>query len=325
MYPLARIITFAVLLLASFSALAQIQKPINTTLTLENGLDVPIQKFNARGTNLILWLPSEFGLRGPEQNTARDLQNLGVTTWIVDLHTAYFEPVGRSSLQNMAVKDIAEIIELATKQHKTVYVLSAGRGAALSLLGIRERQIVKGSLAGVAGAILLYPNFAEGAPMPGENPRFVPITSHSNLPIYIFQPAQAARYWQLNSLRKTLSKGGSPVYAQVLKNVRAGFDIHETHTSDETTTIKQLPKKIVSAIRILSAHKTESFKAVAANQMLKGLDAGHLSTGLQSFPQRNNIIPLHLPTLEGHWINLKDYKGTTIIKPLTETPFTRLI
>lgn len=316
MWQLKTVLRILLVWLVATSAFAKDNEPqqqISINVTLNSGLEVPVKQFPATGKDLILWIPPEWGLRGPEQKTATKLQSLGITTWIADFHTAYFEPVGRASLENMEISDISALIELATQQSKRVFIQSAGRGAALSLLALRERQIKKGSLDGVGGAILLYPNFNQGAPNPGDDPSFIPITSHSNLPVYIIQPDLAARYWQLEKLRAALAKSGSPVYSQVLKNVSAGFDLRDERNPTEAIATSELPQNIARALKVLSFHEKEVFKAVSTKQAMNGLSAGQLSTGLQPFKGEKNSIPLRLPTLDGKIIDLKDYKNRVVL------------
>lgn len=283
-------------------------------LTLSNGIDVPIKVYTGTGKNLFLWLPSEWGLRGRENDAAESLRGLGHSVWIADLHTAYFEPEGRSSLENIPTSDMTELIDSATRATKgKVYVLSAGRGAALSLLAIREWQIANAGLAGVGGAVFFYPNLSEGPPLPGGEPRFSPIASLSNLPVYIYQPALAARFWQLDRLRDKLGAGGSQVYSHVLKDVSDGFDLRTERNPIEKQTAKKLPQLISSAIKVLGFHSEEEFPPVTSDMKLHAPESGQLSVGLQVYQGKQRTHELRLKSVGGNTIDIKDYKGQVVL------------
>ncbi len=109
-------------------------------ITLAEGDEIPIQRYGD-GVDRILWLPSEFGFRGRREGTlATGLSVEGFEVWLADLHDIYFLPPGRSSLTEVPVEDIAELIEQSQPDKGRLFIMSTGRGAALTLMAVRQWQ-----------------------------------------------------------------------------------------------------------------------------------------------------------------------------------------
>lgn len=107
------------------------------SLEVGSGAELAIEQLG-EGRQRILWLPSEYGFRGEaERQLARQLAELGYTVWLADLHSSYFIPWGRSSLDGIPREDIRELIARAQPEGGQLYLFSYGRGAALLLEAAR--------------------------------------------------------------------------------------------------------------------------------------------------------------------------------------------
>ena len=110
------------------------------SITLSNDIEIPVYRFGSESDRL-LWLPSEFGMCGErEMVLGAGLADKGFDVWIVDLHEAYFLLPGRNSLREMPITDIAELIELSQPESGRLFLMSTGRGAALTLMAVRQWQ-----------------------------------------------------------------------------------------------------------------------------------------------------------------------------------------
>ncbi|MCK4707029.1 MAG: hypothetical protein KAU21_00295, partial [Gammaproteobacteria bacterium] len=136
---LNRLFIFCLLFLSFNSYSEEIQ--INTS----SGADIPVTIYKAKKSKpVLLWLPTEYGIHGREDATAKELAKKGIEVWLADLHGAYFLPFGRRSYNNINLNDITDLI-IATSQNKQreVIIFATGRAAPLALNAIRKLQLNK--------------------------------------------------------------------------------------------------------------------------------------------------------------------------------------
>ncbi len=214
------LIFFCVLLSASSAYAA----PTSRSINVAPAVDVPVNVYGANKQKMILWLPSEMGVVNAEGEVAAQLAARGYEVWIADLFSARFLPVVPSSLAQIPATDVAKLIGVAAKNHTTVYLLTSGHGAGITLAGAREWQKQKASHAHkIAGAILLFPNLYAGSPDAGEAPKYLPIATQTRLPISILQGDLSPWYWHLDEMKNTLRKGGSQIAVRILPGMRDRF------------------------------------------------------------------------------------------------------
>ena len=284
-------------------------------LELESGAMLATERFGS-GTDRMLWLPSEYGISG---KTERELvqavaQQLGLELWLVDLHTSYFLPPGRSSLDEVPREDIRDLIDAARPEAGRLYLLSYGRGAALALEAVRQWQMQKGNDARpLGGAILLHPNLMAGTAKAGERASFLPIVSASNLPIFIFQPMNSAKRWYLEELVERLGRGGSDVYFSPMPKVSDGFQVGDDVTAYESRVQKHLPEMFGTAIRLLGSYNSVRREPVARLPEVPEEAASMVAAGLQPIAGRPPAPLLALTDIEGRNWTLEELRGEVVL------------
>ena len=218
------------------------------TLHLPGGTEVALSVFPAKGSILLIWLPSESGVVAAEHKTAAALAKSGIEVWLPDLHAAYFLPVVPSSLQQIPARDVASLIALGQQRGKTVYLASAGSGAALALQGAAQ---LRNGANPLRGAILLSPNLFTATPEPGEEATYLPVTSRTRLPIFILQPDYSPWKWHVHDLQSRLQRGGSKIQLKFLPGVRDRFYYRDDASPAERAWAARLPELIVNALKSL--------------------------------------------------------------------------
>lgn len=228
---------------------ASVLAPATTqTLQLPGGTEIALRVYPAKGNSLLLWLPSESGIVVADHKTAAVLARLGIEVWLPDLHAAYFLPIVPSSLQQIPAADVARVIALAQSRGKAVYLASGGSGAALALQGAALQTKNSNPL---RGAILLSPNLFAGTPQPGEDAKYLPIASHTRLPIVILQPDNSPWKWRVEELQSRLQQGGSTVSVKSLPGIRDRFYYREDASPTERGWAARLPELMMNALNAL--------------------------------------------------------------------------
>ena len=235
-------------LLLAVSSLAAAE---SGSFTIRSGdADISVSRYGADGKQLILWLPSEFGVLPAEQIAARHLAEKGLETWLPDLYGARFLPTLPSSAESLNAEDVYRVIRAAAQQNpkREIWLLTAGRGAKYALEGARMWSEKEGRKHPLAGAVLLYPNLYEKPPEPGEDPSYLPIASQTRMRLIILQGDLSPWYWTLDTLQTALARQGSQVRTTILSGIRDRFYFRDGATPDERATGERLPEIITNAI-----------------------------------------------------------------------------
>ena len=267
------------------------------------------------GEQLLLMLPSDRGVSPRQAPLADGLGRRGVETWVVDLHGAMFLPQGPGSLREVPTGMVAELVQHAVATGKEVYLMATGRSAALALDAARQWQLDHPLQAGLGGLILFHPDLYRLTPQGGREPEFLPITSATNLPIYLFQPMNASARWYVNELVSRLQKSGSDVLVQRLQGVGNGFHLRPDYSDLEEEASVRLPSMIEQAMRLLkpytrpreAVHLSPKGEAVASGAALgAGVD-------LIPFAGKPDAPPLRLTDLRGNQHDLEKYRGEVVL------------
>jgi thiol-disulfide isomerase/thioredoxin len=202
--------------------------PVDATETVliqsPSGTDLEVIQYQADSRQIMLWLPSERGMRPNTKTYARDLANMGIETWLVDLHQSYFLEPGRNSLVDIPIDDIIFLIDqIKLELNREVVLLTGQRGAQLALISARQWQLDNPGLSGIKGMILFHPNLYRETPVAGDKAEYLPITKLTNLPIYLVNTEFSTKSLRRKELVEELQRGGSQVYSHWLKGVQGGF------------------------------------------------------------------------------------------------------
>lgn len=283
------------------------------TLSLENGNEISLQQFGS-GTDRVLWLPAEFGLRAErEMPLAQGLADLGPEVWLADLHGSYFIPPGRDSLAQIPLADVVDLIRQAQPQQGRLYLLSTGRGGALALMAARELQLMYPEAKPLGGLLLFHPNLQAKPPQPGFPAEYLPVASLSSQPIYLIQPGNSAKRWYLRELVEHLEKGGSDVFTQIIPGVSDGFHQRPDFTTHEAMVTANLPKLLYRAIKLLDSVNRKPRTAPPSDTAQVEWRGDAFREALQPFPGEPLAPALALPDLQGRHIALSDYRGKLVL------------
>ena len=141
----------------------------------------------------------------------------------------------------------------------------------------------------------------------------MPITEATNLPIYIIQPKDSPRYWQLAQSVPALEKSGSDVFVQVLAGIRGRFSFRQDATPKEDALAQKFGQFIEQAVKHLETvnHKTR----IPVKQKVPAIRnaGGKKDRFLKAY--RGNTQPpnLALENLSGQKIDLKNLINRVVL------------
>ncbi|MEJ1354213.1 MAG: TlpA disulfide reductase family protein [Candidatus Sedimenticola sp. (ex Thyasira tokunagai)] len=298
-------------LLLCLCPLAQAEE--SQIITLAEGDEIPIQRYGD-GVDRILWLPSEFGFRGRREGTlATGLSVEGFEVWLADLHDAYFLPPGRSSLTEVPVEDIAELIEQSQPDKGRLFIMSTGRGAALTLMAVRQWQQRYADRKPLGGLLLFHPSLLAEVPRPGARPDYLPIADQTNQNILLIQPGGSARLWYLDEIASHLRRGGSTLYTWVIPRVSDGFHMRPTASEEELRRSDELPPMLARSARLLATMSREARPPVAGEMAERRWDTSAFGGALQPYTGDPTPPALSLMDIAGKRYSLDKYKGEVVL------------
>jgi thiol-disulfide isomerase/thioredoxin len=283
---------------------------------LSSEIEIPVERFGTPGGDRVLMLPSEYGYGGDRQNDlARGLGEQGFDVWQARLHEAYFQPAGRTSLSVMPVSDIAELIrESLPEAPRKLFVLSAGRGAAMVYMALKTQLMDRQDLDRFAGVLMLHPNFMARTPQPGMSVDYLPLTSELVVPTFIVQPMDSSKRWYLPELVALMSSSGSRVYTQVIPGVSDGYQGRPDATPYEIEAARELPETLARAARLLKTHASAPGLSLLADQpSADNWSVEPINATLQEYPGSPLAPPMSLRTVSGQTLNLEDYRGRVVL------------
>lgn len=223
--------------------------PTAFTIKADNEADITVKAYAARGNDLLLWLPPDTGFSNAENRIAAQLAQGGVEVWLADLLGARFLPALPSSFYQIPANDVVALYRaVAARTRKSVYIVTAGRGAIPALKGLSVLQHSPGPQPAIAGAILLYPDLYTGTPDPGKEAEFLPFARQIKLPMIVLQPELSPWHWRLDALKQNLEKGGSRVQIRSLPGVRDRFYYRDDVSPLERAEGKRLPRVLRESI-----------------------------------------------------------------------------
>lgn len=295
------------------SAAASVQLEVD----LPSGVTVPVTRYAASGNRVLLWLPSEFGVRQPQQQTAQALAKRGVEVWVIDLHAAYFVPVGRQSIASFDPEDVSELISIAASERPgTLFIAATGRGAQIALAAARGWQEAHGGTQRIGGIILFHPYLYASPPRPGMDPELVPGARSNNLPIYLIQPTLSAKHYRTESMAAALGAGGGSVFVHALPGVTDGFHLRSAAdlSKADLAARKALPGSLARALRLLETQPRPAIPGVevAQERVNRAYDPVP-TTGLVPLGRHRPAPPLQLPDLQSNPRALEDYRGRVVL------------
>lgn len=225
-------------------------------LKLADGTEVPLTVHPARGSHVLIWLPSEAGQNAGEARVAVQLARRGVEVWRADLLAARFLAPVPSALDQIPAGDVVGLIsEAARKTRKAVVLISAGHGAAVALRGAQAYRATRPKTDALLGIVLLHPNLYVATPSPGAEAEYLAVVHEPMPPIVILQPDRSPLFWYRARLQALLEAAGTRVRIDGLTGVRDRFHFRPDATAAEDAEAARLPLWIIGALEHIENSK----------------------------------------------------------------------
>ena len=300
----------------SLAAAATANAGEELVLVVPDGTDIPVHVHAAEPGPVLLWFPSEHGLLPGHHQQARQLQQIGVETWLPDPFTGYFLPTAPSSFDRFPSEIVSLMIQEASHNgERPVFVFGNDRAVPWLLEGLRGWQLTHPGADYLAGLILMSPYLHTGLPEVGEAADFHPIARAINLPIYLIQPRLSPQYPLLQRVHSLLSEGGSDVAVRTLPDVRDRFFFRPNTLDAEEALKPRFTGEILQAMRLLARLPSvrEPVRATDADEQLRLATPTRQDRQLEPVYARPAAPPLRLPDLQGEVHDLSDYTDEVVL------------
>ena len=310
------------LLLACFTpALAAEQ-----SLLLSDGTELSMEVFPAATSEAkanILWIPSEYGVQEKEVQLVKQLSgklsDRGFSIWLPDFFASWFLPATSENMAEIGHEPIQALIQHILHQgHTPLIIITADKGAVNALRALHSLQMqFAGSQSPLTeiGIVLLNPDLNISTPAPGEAAQYWPVTSATNLPVFILQGELSPWRWSLRRLVSALEKSGSNVFTQVLTGVRDRFYFRPDATAMEDKAAAHLPDVLIQAMTLLSPYMGTKRKVAAIEQSIGNTakSGGHQTDNQLPVYHGKQGKTLKLKDLDDHSRQLMDYRGKVVL------------
>lgn len=277
-------------------------------------VEIPLMRFSGDGDRRVIWLPSEFGISQRRLDLAGALARIGIEVWIPDLHSAWFLPVGRYSLNGADPAAISAVISHAYEMdNRSLYLLAEGRSAMLALQGVRHWQTTTDATSRLAGLLTFSPRLLARTPQGGRDAEYLPIARASNIPIYLLQPEESGGFWRIADNLAALESGGAPVFLHRLPGVSDGFHVRENFSEAERQMTGRLPVLLSHAMAQLDELGGTPADPADMDSAMQPPRRPVSDQLLRPFPCNRMAPGLDLPTLENRRVDLAGLKGQVVL------------
>jgi thiol-disulfide isomerase/thioredoxin len=257
----------------------------------------------------LLWLPSEQGILPAEKQMAAQLSAQGYESWFANVYEPLFLAPTPSAVDEVPPEWISGLIQNAKSDGLPLIVIAPNKAAELAVRGWVALQAKPQH--GV-GFVLINPNLYINTPEPGEHARYWPEVSAFNAPVYVIQAALSPWRWHLMDLTERLQQSGSPVFSQVMPNMRDRFYFRPDASAAEQAKAKELYTNVAQASALLTRYLAEP-RVAGKLETTAPVTVEHTkSTDLKVYSGAQDK-PLQLLDLEGKAVNLKDYRGKVVL------------
>ena len=277
------------------------------------GAEIPVERHPADGDAVLLWFPSEHGLRDGHREQARALQAAGVEVWLADPFGGHFLPEAASSFDAMPLDTVGDLIEAAHRETgRPVFVFGHDRALPWLLTGVYQWQQAHPGAEHLAGLLMLSPYLHTG--LDAAETRLQPIVGVTNLPVYILQPELSPQLQQLGRIRAGLSAAGSTVGARLLPGIRDRFFFRPDAMEVELAAREAFYREILHGMELLRRLPAERTPVVAeAGLDLSVTTPSGMDVRLDTLEDPAPAPPLARPDLDGHQHRLEDYRGEVVL------------
>ncbi|WP_018875192.1 TlpA disulfide reductase family protein [Thioalkalivibrio sp. ALJ1] len=298
-------------LLLSAGLPAAAVEPRTQSFTDPEGVELEVTVFPASGERLYLWLLPQAGEHPNHRVLGQTLAAAGVEVWQVDLLDAHFLPRTNESMRSLDGVSVAALLREAHAQTgKEVMLVASGRPALIALRGMRQWQEDAPEGDYVLGAALAFPNLITDTPVAGAPAVREDVVRATSLPVFLLQPTQGVYRWHLNDILADLRQGGSPVFVQMVPQVRDFYYLRRSDPApEEQVATDQLPSQLLQAGRLL-ASVPRARTAAPLPEDTPRVEAG------RGLVERDRAAPMADFTLTDHLgdeQSLSDYAGDVVL------------
>ncbi len=256
----------------------------------------------------VLWIASGYGLQPRHDRLARALAGHDVDVWLADLLESLFLPRGTAAIRALDGRRVATLaIHLCRQRGRPVTLVTGSYGAIPVLRGARRVQGEAPDC--LAGAMLFSPSFLARVPGLGEDPEFVPIIDHTNIPLVIFAAEKNSNRGQMDEVRRRLERAGARVWLRPMPGVTALF--YEGDNAPATRRmLEAAPLAMARLLPLLNRMPTPPPLPMAGDAAPPGPQQGTgIDDRLRPFRGNPQPPPLDLPTADGRRVRIDDYRG----------------
>jgi len=274
------------------------------------GQEFGVERYQAQGTHLVIWVAPVFGSNQRYVRTAEKLAADGVEVWTVDLAENLFLPKSSRTMRSLDGRYVAALIESAHRSTgKPVTLLAQSYGALPVLRGARRWQLRQQLIPDanyLSGVILISPDLYSEIPALGLEPVYDPIATATNVPIMIYQAGKRGNRWQLPQLLDRLRAGGSEVRLKMLEGVTGVFN-DQDESAATLAVLAQMPLYIEQGVEALYGTPTPS----KARKLLTQAEATSRGLDMELKTYRGDPVPaaLSLKDINGGLVTRTDYTG----------------
>jgi len=259
----------------------------------------------------MLSIAPSYGLHKRSMQIAKQLANLGIEVWQIDLADSLFLPQSTELMRSLTGRYVADLIKVAQQQTDKKIILSTSSYGAIPLLrGARLWQLENPNSQYLIGAILFSPDLYTTVPSLGLPAEYLPIASATNIPIMIFQDGIRSNRWYVDNLVDSLKIGGSQPFLKILPGVSALF-FDEDEAPETLQALAKLPQDIKASIVLLEKMPTPR-KVVALTRQFKTVGSG-IDVHLKPFKGKFLPYAIDLKDAAGKRYQRKDYKDHVTI------------
>jgi len=268
--------------------------------------ELTVEKFDAKGNHLVIWIAPEYGFRQNHQNLAKTLASQGIEVWQSNVLESLFLTQGTQSQKQLTGSYIADMIEYAHKTTGKNIIISGDSYASISALRAarqwQSRGIRKSYL---KGAVLFSPYTYAYVPPLGVSPEYLPIVDATNIPLVIYQAQHSGIIGQFSTLFTKLQQHNNPVYLKKIPGIMSLF-YQKQATPQMKAGAKSVAGSINKMISLLSKHKTpdQSITLPTVTENKSGIDIY-----LKKFKGKAKPLGIRLYDTNGKLFEKNHFKG----------------
>lgn len=284
-------------------------------ITLASDFEIQVLQYPADHKRLLIWVPSQYGIRTGNKQFASSVQGRGIDCWLVDLHESYMALTGRRAYGQFKPQHIKELIDHAVQQEwQDIFIGGDSRGAALAMQAARQWQLENPGQSVLRGLLFYHPHLIDGYTEIGERAAFLPIARATNLPTYIFQPQYSTKFLRSPELMEQLGQGGAQVFLHPLEGVQGGFHLRaeDNLSQREREERHRVGQRVEAALNLLVQLPTPTEAAAANLTESEASPAGRAYVGLVPL-EIDETLPIRLYDERDQLFDLDDHKGEVIL------------